>query len=222
MESIENHFRGSYYKPRHLSTNFAPVRQRDFYQAVPTISGAFGSCSAAVMSNLAGTYLTSRERREEFVLHLYNGYHNRKTIYFLPTSHQFTNARSAWDSSILKLMLDLGAVKVYEAPNNQPNHIDSNMMQLHVLNCGTDDFRARCKNFIGHIRRKDLYGYETVTAVPRFLIEKFGLEEVEDKEGKRRRTAPKVSPVFVKEEAPRAVKVSLRRDSAGRFVKKGA
>jgi hypothetical protein len=183
----------------------------------PRFGGMFVSCSAAVMEGLHGRYLFTREMREEFVYQLFRYYHNRKTIYFLPTSEQLRKFQKD-ENSVLNILFELGAIEVYSSPNNQPKHNAGNLMHLCVLNCGTEDFRERCSKFLGYVNYKDKYDHQGPRIIPRFVIEKYKLKEVEAPSHvniKRQVTVAKNVAGQVKAAAPKPP-----RDLLGRFVKK--
>jgi hypothetical protein len=218
MKNYPEHFTPYGYKSSHISPTLRihNATGSDLYHNWPSMGACFSSCSAAEMRGMSGDYLTTRARREEFVWQIYMDYHNRKCIYFLPTSAQMKPLKDK-KSSVLHMLFELGAVEVYNAPNNQPGHHHTNLMHLCVLNCGTDDFRERCARYLGVVEAYDFYGYRKVIHIPRFVIEKCGFKEIEDV---NKYYNPKVT-VFTKEGLPEVVSRArvYKRDPDGKFAK---
>jgi len=201
-ETIDDYI-GQYggYVFHHLSQNGLGPREGSV--ATPSLQGAFGCCGAQALTGCSGTYLTSRELREEFVLKLF-GTMPTCTIYFLPTTSQMKLHRNN-PNSVLHLLFELGAKEVHVSPNriHGPNNL-----HLCVLDRGDPEIRKMVKEkYLAQERVKDRYGYQHERLLPRFVAEKFGIIKVKEE------PVAVAAAVVVKKATP-------VRDAFGRFARK--
>jgi hypothetical protein len=194
------------YAYQYLSSDWCPKNKSKLEALSPVFVGAFGCCGAEMMQGCSGVFLTTRELREEFVHMLFQ---HKRTIYFLPTTQQMTTYRKN-KNSVLNLLFECGAKEVHKNPNRLHG---PNELHLCVLDRGDPEIiKMVYEKFLTKAKFKDLYSYDVTHPVPRFIAERCGLLNVEEKKDEVVKAAPR--KIFQK-----GVPI---RDKFGRFAKKVA